>query len=602
MGTSKSKPTVESKNGDPKDTERIQELEHRIFKLQALLGKFVIAMDRLHELQQGKLNQVQETESDYRQELLKQLQEAEVMIKKLEDDKMRLKLEKMAVEVSKARLEEELQLKIDTLNVELQNAYKKYLQHLQEKGELCDKDCVLCSLLWICHEKLGIYPCGRHLEKIITSETQREHGITYREELCCGNFMYMLKKCGIIDDAENIKTYIIPDDINKAWKELMDIDTKNLVVMVGRRFSKHLGHCVVCDLETRNQKDGLLTYHDLQQDESKTGNIKDFRNLVSRDKDIKLYTVNFTKLQEIIDKHRDILHITYSKSNITKPIDTNNTTRVTELVHCTDRGATCDNNRAVSSDDRTASDDERAASHTDRAVRNHDRTGSDEERAASDTDRAVSNDDKRAASDTDRAVSDDERVVSNTNRGVSDTDRAASDIDSAVSDDKRAACDNERIASDTDRAVSYAKRAAISDDRAASNDNLAGSENNRAGGSGELVAYDTERTASDAKRVAYDAERAVTDAKRAASSDDRAARYADLAGSEDNRDACDVERVACHTERAASDAKNAASAYDERASSDVKRAVSDVERVFIGSEPSTLEQLYLAFTEDDKST
>ena len=54
MGTLKSKPSVDSKNGRSKDKERIEELEHRIFKLQALLGKFVIAMDQLHELQQGK--------------------------------------------------------------------------------------------------------------------------------------------------------------------------------------------------------------------------------------------------------------------------------------------------------------------------------------------------------------------------------------------------------------------------------------------------------------------------------------------------------------------------------------------------------------------
>ena len=494
---------------------------------------------------------------------------------------MRLKLEKMAVEVSKARLEEELQLKIDTLNLELKNAYKKYIQHLQQKGELCDKDCVLCSLLWICHEKLGIYPCGRHLEKIITSETQQQYGITLREHLCCGNFMYMLMKCGIINDAEHIKTYKIPDDINKAWKELMDIDAKNLVVMVGRGFSKHLGHCVVCDLETRNQKDGLLTYHDLQQDESKTGNMKDFINLVKCDKDIKLYTVNFKKLQEIIDKHKDILHITYSKSNITKPVNTNDTTtRVKELVDCADRGSTCDNDRAASNDDRTANDDERVARDTDRAIRNDDRTAGDGERAASDAYRAVSNNDKRATGDDERAASDTGHAVRNDDRTASDTDRAVSN------DDKRATSDDERTASDTNRAVS--------------DDDLAGSANNRAACGGEHVAYDTERAASDAKHAAsaYDADRAVTDDKR---SDDRAASNVDLAGSEDNRAACEDERAACYMERAASDAKHAASAYDDPASSDVERAASDVERVFIGSEPSTLEQLPLAFMDDDKS-
>jgi hypothetical protein len=303
----------------------------------------------------------------------------------LESDVINSKLEKVTVEVSKAKLEES-QRKIDALNSELKDVYRRYLQHLQEKGRLCDKDCVLCCLLWICHKKMDIYPCGRYLEKIITYEACLQNGNKFREELGCGNFMYLLMRCGIIDHAERIKTYKLPDDINKAWGELMDVDAENLVVIVGRSIPMQLGHCVVCDLKTRDRKNGRLTFHDLQQDMSGTGNITDFRQLLKDDRDIKLYTVNFGYLQEIIGKHSDTFHGTYSKYNITKSTDTDDTPII---VDCDDECAACDTERVGRDDERSSSDTKCVTYGIQRAANGSIHTTCDADRVAHDVQRTV---------------------------------------------------------------------------------------------------------------------------------------------------------------------------------------------------------------------
>jgi hypothetical protein len=63
-------------------------------------------------------------------------------------------------------------------------------------------------------------------------------------------------------------------------------------------------------LETRT-KDDKLTYYDLQKDVwGELGNQEDFRRYVTNDKGIKLYTVNFKNLEQLIEEHTDILHKT----------------------------------------------------------------------------------------------------------------------------------------------------------------------------------------------------------------------------------------------------------------------------------------------------
>ncbi len=38
-----------------------------------------------------------------------------------------------------------------------------HLQHLQYSGQLCANNCFLCTILWICQKKLGVFPCGLQL-------------------------------------------------------------------------------------------------------------------------------------------------------------------------------------------------------------------------------------------------------------------------------------------------------------------------------------------------------------------------------------------------------------------------------------------------------
>ena len=241
--------------------ERIQDLEKHIFNLQKrnefLLKNYIAITDQVKQVEPQKRDR-EEAEETQIQDLTKRLNDANDTIKQLKENYKILKIEKYQVDLSKAKLEQqfrEMKNKKHELELELKIAHKKHLQRLLEKGELCDKNCVLCSLLWICHEKLNVYPCGRHLEKILTIHAEREKPLT-SDQLRCDELMHILKIGKIVNvilDRKyhtSVKRDDTPDEIAEAWQKLMTTDEKYLVVMVGFKFSvaNRAGHCVVCDL------------------------------------------------------------------------------------------------------------------------------------------------------------------------------------------------------------------------------------------------------------------------------------------------------------------------------------------------------------------
>jgi hypothetical protein len=165
-----------------------------------------------------------------------------------------LKEEKYSAELSKAKLEEKLLSKAK-LEEKLQltlNQLKCAREYLQRKGEVCQYNCVLSSLLWICHQKLKVHSCSRCLEKIIIIHAERNFGPIKKEYLRCDGTLCVLQKCKILDRILNIR-YDSPDmkdderdkKIREAWHTLMKVDVENLVVMVGRLISETNRHCVV---------------------------------------------------------------------------------------------------------------------------------------------------------------------------------------------------------------------------------------------------------------------------------------------------------------------------------------------------------------------
>ena len=428
---------------------------------------------------------VKETAEDRIEELTKQLNEAKFTIEELEKKNKNLRYQKYEAELSEASLKKDLktlQQEKEELKLKLKDAHKKYLQKLLEKGELCDNDCVLCSLLWICHHKLQVYPCGRHLEKILTIEAER-NSRTNPVHLCCEKFMYILIKCGIVINKFEW-TFLAPrneiddryreEQIDKVWQKFLTVDAKKLVVMVGRVFSEpgRPGHMIVCDLKKRDK--GLLEYNDLQNDvEGKEVDEEAFKNGVRNDEGISLLIINTDKLQEIIDEHKDILHTTNYKANPTGtssscthaarnmlpslPAEPNSL-----LAIPTTKRAVCNTNSAADDTEHAAAYvpgslpaipitepvADCAACDTERAACGTNSAACDAERAACDTDSSDSAayEAERAACDTDSAACDTKHAACGTNSAACDAERAACDTDSAAYEAERAACDTDSAA------------------------------------------------------------------------------------------------------------------------------------------------------------
>ena len=183
------------------------------------------------------------------------------------------------------------------------------------KRKECDKNCVVCTMLWICETEklgLGVDVCVRQLEKIITAHAGAK---IEKEDLKCEQLMEILKKCELVKVA---KEYKYPAEMNaklqvidQAWNALMTTDGSVRVVILGRVISvaEDEGHAEVCDLDSRTF-DGKVTIHNPQKEEWGHGNLEDFRNYVIKDEGLVLYIVNLEKLKQIIKEHEHILHHT----------------------------------------------------------------------------------------------------------------------------------------------------------------------------------------------------------------------------------------------------------------------------------------------------
>ena len=234
----------------------------------------------------------------------------------MKDENQELKTEKYKAEVSKAKLEKELkerEEKIEELKSQLDDVHKEYLKYKGKARKLCEKDCVVWSLLWICRDKLNEDLCGRQLEKMITTHAERRYGIS-NKDLCCEYFMRILEKCGIASEAfpttelgpKMIDNEYRDGQIDKVWQELLGVDAKNLVVMVLTERSRkdRQGHCIVCDLKRSNE--GSFECHDLQEDLWTTVTEKEqVKEYVKDDERIALYSVDIEYLKKIINCHKD---------------------------------------------------------------------------------------------------------------------------------------------------------------------------------------------------------------------------------------------------------------------------------------------------------
>jgi hypothetical protein len=207
--------------------------------------------------------------------------------------------------------DEQRQLQIQTLKDE-------YRQQLQRKGHICAKNCVLCTILWSCQQKLGFYLCGPQL--ILTMLFHAAEQIE-REYLKCEKNLEIFMKCEVIDAPVGCE-YLWSDEVSKksemiekAWNALMNMDKG--VCLMGIRSSEALGggHCVVFDTRT---VDGTVIFHDPQREEEAKWSKTNFIDCLN-DPDIggiRLFPLNLQKLKEIIDEYSEILHHT-GKSNQT---------------------------------------------------------------------------------------------------------------------------------------------------------------------------------------------------------------------------------------------------------------------------------------------
>ncbi len=253
---------------------------------------------------------VEEAPEHQIQQLTTQLEEAEIRNEKLKDENQKLKTEKYSAELSKAKLEKELEERekeIEELKSKLDDAHKEYLKYKEKERKLCTKDCVVWSLLWICCDRLNERLCGRQIEKMITTHAERKHRIS-NEHLCCEYFMPMLEKCDIASQKFTMTFHneYCDKETDEVWQTLLRVDAKDLVLMVLIKYlgTDGLGHCMVYDLEKRNE--GLLEYHDLQNGvRGELRGEQDLKKYVKTAKDITLYTVDTEHLRKIINCHKD---------------------------------------------------------------------------------------------------------------------------------------------------------------------------------------------------------------------------------------------------------------------------------------------------------
>ena len=244
----------------------------------------------------------------------------------LQAERFELQKEKVLLKNKNGALEKELSLskqKIDELENKLKQDQEtlpkkirdEYREQLESEGKLCSKNCVLCTILWCCQKKLGFYICG--LQLMLTLFLHAAEKIP-REYLKCDSFIEIFIKCGIIEELEGEVYEWSGDDestkkskIEKGLNTITNIEDDIYLVGMKNPNAPGGGHCILCDVTTR---DGNRTVMFIDPQRGGEGQMskEQFREYLD-DKDIvgiKFYSINLTKLEEIIREYEKNLHYT----------------------------------------------------------------------------------------------------------------------------------------------------------------------------------------------------------------------------------------------------------------------------------------------------
>ncbi|CAB3984255.1 Hypothetical predicted protein [Paramuricea clavata] len=223
---------------------------------------------RICSQMRGIINELQQHTTQQQQQITQQQQQ----ITQLKDEflqklqQQRTQLEQQVTQLKDEFLQQ-LQQQRTQLEQQITQLKNEYIQQLQHGGILCAYNCVLCTLLWVCQKKLGIFLCGCQLLLLLFIPEVRRNIKT--EHLICHKLvMEILVKHGIFEVAYGCK--YPPEksakrkEIDEAWNKLMIMDRRRVVIL-GRIMNNDIGHTEVCDLETRTV-DGKVTIFDPQRD------------------------------------------------------------------------------------------------------------------------------------------------------------------------------------------------------------------------------------------------------------------------------------------------------------------------------------------------
>lgn len=160
---------------------------------------------------------------------------------------------------------------------------------MEHEGRLCHNDCVPVAIQWICENKLGDRipaSCAPNIEKIITVHADRNKNLE-DDDLECGYFMQTLVHDNIVEEVEQ---FVIADEMSRevqtaaAWEKLMTMEGSVALFATLTLIDNGVpGHVIVCDLDTRSEKnkDGEIIMRDPQVSKNKQKiNIQGFKENV----------------------------------------------------------------------------------------------------------------------------------------------------------------------------------------------------------------------------------------------------------------------------------------------------------------------------------
>ena len=191
------------------------------------------------------------------------------------------------------------------------NAELRFLNRSLRK-QVCSQNCASGVMHWICENKLGWDSlCSIQIERICFVEAGKKENVETVVE--CKRMWQIYEECGVLDLLDH---YAFPDEtnaklemINEAWNKIMTSNEEVLVLGKTNPKADGGGHLVVCDLKTKTE-DGYEIC-DPQIDKSEFVSREKFTaEIVSVDtiENLIIFKVNIKKLEQIIDKHRDVLH------------------------------------------------------------------------------------------------------------------------------------------------------------------------------------------------------------------------------------------------------------------------------------------------------